>query len=99
MRRKDRRNVSVLWTAEVIVMPKEGVNDPQGEAILGGLRDLGYGGVNRVRAGKRFSVDVEAPTQDDARIAVTSMADRLLANPVIESYTVAAIERSDSEAT
>ncbi|CAA9525704.1 MAG: Phosphoribosylformylglycinamidine synthase, PurS subunit [uncultured Thermomicrobiales bacterium] len=79
------------WMVEVIVMPKEGVNDPQGEAIRGGLRALGYAGVRGVRAGKVIRVELNAAGADDARAAGAEMADRLLANPVIESFHVAAV--------
>jgi len=69
-------------------MPKEGVNDPEGEAILGGLLGLGYETVSRVRSGKRFQVVLTAEDEAQAASLATSMADRLLANPVIESFSV-----------
>ena len=82
------------WLAEVIVVPKAGVNDPQGEAIRGGLESLGYPMVRGVRAGKVIRVEVAADSADAADNLVREMADRLLANPVIESYavTVAGVE-------
>jgi phosphoribosylformylglycinamidine synthase len=86
--------VSTRWTADIVVMPKEGVNDPQGEAILGGLRDLGYNTVARVRSGKRFLVELSAVDESQARSLATSMADRLLANPVIETFTVEDVTES-----
>ena len=80
-------------------MPKEGVNDPEGEAILGGLRDLGYGMVSRARSGKRFQIELTAPDRDTAIDLANSMADRLLANPVIESFSVETVEAlGDAEA-
>ena len=75
-------------------MPKEGVNDPEGEAILGGLHDLGYESVSRVRSGKLFHVEIAAEDESQARMLATSMADRLLANPVIETFTVEHVEQS-----
>lgn len=76
------------WLAEVIVMPKDGVNDPEGEAILGGLRSLGHDGVRSVRAGRVLRLEVTAADEDAARVAVGRMCDQLLANPVIESYQI-----------
>ncbi|MCC6943359.1 MAG: phosphoribosylformylglycinamidine synthase subunit PurS [Thermomicrobiales bacterium] len=80
--------MSNAWVAEVVVMPKAGVNDPQGEAILGGLHDLGYRAVGRVRAGKQFRVEIDADSEAAARKAIAEMSDRLLANPVIEVYEI-----------
>jgi len=77
-------------------MPKEGVNDPEGEAILGGLRDLGYDTISRVRSGKRFQVVLSANDEAQAVSLATSMADRLLANPVIESFLVERVQSNDS---
>ena len=79
------------WLVEVIVTPKDGVNDPQGEAIRGGLRALGYASVRGVRAGKVIRVELDAASADDASRAGAEMADRLLANPVIESFHVSAV--------
>jgi phosphoribosylformylglycinamidine synthase len=72
----------------VLVEPKPGVNDPQGEAIFGGLRSLGYDGVAAVRAGRYFRVAIQASDLASATAAASSMCDRLLANPVIERYRV-----------
>ncbi|CAN5664063.1 phosphoribosylformylglycinamidine synthase subunit PurS [soil metagenome] len=69
-------------------MPKDGVNDPQGEAIAGGLHDLGYSSVSRVRSGKRFTIELTACSESEARSSAESMADRLLANPVIEIFWI-----------
>ena len=76
------------WLAAVTVLPKTGVNDPEGEAILGGLHSLGHASVSRVRAGRIFNVWIDAPTADDAKAQATTMADQLLANLVIEQYSV-----------
>jgi len=76
------------WRVEVIVMPKDGVSDPQGEAVKGGLAMLGHAGVARVRVGRHVVVDVDAPTVDAAKHAVTKMAEQLLANPVIEQFEI-----------
>lgn len=76
------------WIARVHVVLKTIVNDPQGEAIMGGLRSLGFPGVNQVRAGKYMEIHLEAPDKDDAEHQVDDMCRKLLANPVIEDYRI-----------
>jgi len=83
------------WQVEVVVLPKEGVNDPEGEAIRGGLRGLGYDGVEAVRAGRMFRLVVRAEHAAAAAAAVGEMCDRLLANPVIERYAVGVVGRAE----
>jgi len=85
-----------VWEVRVTVMPKAGVNDPEGEAILGGLRSLGYDQVDRVRAGRMIVLRVRADSAEAAERAACSMADRLLANIVIESYAVEAEQVFDN---
>ena len=71
--------------ARVHVMLKEGVLDPQGEAVRHALGAMGFGGVNGVRQGKVIELDLEAgATEAD----VAQMCEKLLANTVIESYKV-----------
>jgi phosphoribosylformylglycinamidine synthase subunit PurS len=81
------------WQVEVIVMPKDGVSDPQGEAVRGGLGMLGHAGVAKVRVGRHLVLDLDAPPEADARVAVTRMAEQLLANPVIEQFEISAVHR------
>ncbi|MDP9067639.1 MAG: phosphoribosylformylglycinamidine synthase subunit PurS [Actinomycetota bacterium] len=69
-------------------MLKPGIADPQGQTIERALPVLGYPGVRDVRVGKRIQLEVEAESRDDARMKVEDMCQRLLANPVIESYEV-----------
>ena len=76
------------WCASVTVLPKAGVNDPEGEAILGGLKQLGYADVSRVRAGRIFHVFVESQDESTALTEATRMAEQLLANPVLEQFSV-----------
>ncbi|WP_375497826.1 phosphoribosylformylglycinamidine synthase subunit PurS [uncultured Jatrophihabitans sp.] len=68
---------------DVVLKPE--ILDPQGQAIVGALGRLGIAGVNGVRQGKHFELDVDDGL-DDA--TVTRLADTLLANPVIETFTV-----------
>jgi phosphoribosylformylglycinamidine synthase len=69
-------------------MPKPEILDPQGKAVLGALPRLGFGGVTDVRQGKRFEVEVDGEYADDQLDEVRRMAETLLANPVIEDFTV-----------
>ena len=72
----------------VTVMPKAGVLDPQGKAIAQALAGLGFEGVAEVRAGKVLMLDLAETDPAAARAAGEAMARRLLANTVIESFTV-----------
>ena len=74
--------------ARVFVTLKPSVFDPQGRTIVEALHSMGYGGVSAVRQGKYFELDVDAATADAARTMVAEVADKLLANPVIESYRI-----------
>jgi phosphoribosylformylglycinamidine synthase len=74
--------------ARVHVMLKTGVLDPQGEAVRHALGQLGFDGVQGVRQGKVIELDLAETDEDRARETVTRMCETLLANTVIESYTV-----------
>lgn len=76
------------YAARVDVMLKPGISDPQGQTIERALPVLGYEGVRGVRVGKRIQLEVDADSIDEARSKVAEMCERLLANPVIESYEV-----------
>jgi phosphoribosylformylglycinamidine synthase PurS subunit len=76
------------WLAEIRVLLKPSVNDPQGLSIRNALRTLGFAGVEDVRAGKLIQVRLVARDRHAAEQAVEQMAARLLANPVIETYAV-----------
>jgi phosphoribosylformylglycinamidine synthase subunit PurS len=76
----------------VDVMPKREILDPQGKAVLGALPRLGFEGISDVRQGKRFEIDLDGDTDDQRLAEVRRMAETLLANPVIEYYTVTAQE-------
>ena len=74
--------------AKVHVMLKPTVNDPQGNAVLGGLHTLGFESVQAVRVGKFLTINVDASDEADAKTQVSAMCEKLLANTVIESYEV-----------
>ncbi|MCR9148056.1 MAG: phosphoribosylformylglycinamidine synthase subunit PurS [Rhodobacteraceae bacterium] len=74
--------------ARVHVMLKTGVLDPQGEAVRHALGQLGFDGVEAVRQGKVIELDLAETDRAKAEQAVTEMCEKLLANTVIESYSV-----------
>ena len=74
--------------ARVYVMPKAGVLDPQGKAISHALSELGFAGVNDVRAGKVIELELAETDPAKAKTAAEEMARKLLANTVIESFRV-----------
>jgi phosphoribosylformylglycinamidine synthase len=72
----------------VDVMLKPEILDPQGQAVQRALPRLGFDGVVDVRQGKRFEVELDGPADEAALARVRSMAEKLLANTVIEEYSV-----------
>jgi phosphoribosylformylglycinamidine synthase subunit PurS len=74
--------------AKVFVTLKPSVFDPQGRTIAEALHSMGYAGVGEVRQGKYFELEVDASSADAAKSLVSDVADKVLANPVIESYRV-----------
>lgn len=75
----------------VDVMPKPEILDPQGKAVTGALTRLGYDGLT-VRQGKRFEIDVEGDVTDERLAEINEAAEKLLANTVIETFTVQVVE-------
>jgi phosphoribosylformylglycinamidine synthase PurS subunit len=73
--------------ATVLVRPKAGILDPQGEAVESSLRQLGFP-VGEARIGRVIDLDVEATSAEVARSEIEQMCERLLANPLIESYEI-----------
>jgi phosphoribosylformylglycinamidine synthase subunit PurS len=71
----------------VLVRPKAGLLDPQGQAVERSLRQLGFA-VGEARVGRVIDVDVDASSAGEARAEVERMCERLLANPLIESYEI-----------
>lgn len=74
--------------ARVTVTLKNGVLDPQGKAIEGGLSSLGFEGVESVRQGKVFDLSVSGDDAKTAEKSIADMCEKLLANTVIEDYVV-----------
>ncbi|ODT72329.1 MAG: phosphoribosylformylglycinamidine synthase [Pelagibacterium sp. SCN 63-23] len=74
--------------ARVTVTLKNGVLDPQGQAIEGSLAGLGFAGVRSVRQGKVFDLEIEGTDAEAARSQIKAMCEKLLANTVIENYAI-----------
>jgi len=74
--------------ARVFVTLKPSVFDPQGTTVGEALHTLGYTSVKDVRQGKYFELEIDTTSPDEARRVAAQAADKLLANPVIESYRI-----------
>lgn len=74
--------------ARVFVSLKPSVFDPQGHTIVEALHSLGYQNVADVRQGKYFEIDLDVADAGEARKLASEVADRVLANPVIERFTI-----------
>jgi phosphoribosylformylglycinamidine synthase len=81
--REERRSVT---RARVLIRPKEGILDPQGQTVERALPALGFNGASHVRVGRLVELEVEDPSQ------VGEMCEKLLANPLIEDYEIDLIE-------
>jgi phosphoribosylformylglycinamidine synthase len=77
--------------ARVTVTLKNGVLDPQGKAIEGALGSLGFEGVHQVRQGKVFDLELDTSDRTKAEEELKAMCEKLLANTVIENYSIALV--------
>jgi phosphoribosylformylglycinamidine synthase PurS subunit len=75
----------------VDVMLKPEIHDPQGDAVLSASHRLGFGNVTSVRQGKRFELEIDGPADESALAAMQELARELLANPVIEEFTLRSV--------
>ncbi len=75
------------YQAEIDVMPKKEILDPQGKAVTGSMKNLGLAEIQNVRIGKHISLEVEADTEEAASAKVEQACKNLLANLIMESYT------------
>ena len=71
---------------KVFITPRKGILDPQGRAVEGSLKSLGFGSVASVHVGRYLVIDIDAPSTAEAESVVKKMCDQLLANPNIEDY-------------
>ncbi len=74
------------------VMPREGILDPQGTAVTGALRALGFSALQETRVGRHIDIELDASNPDEARDAARRMCERLLANPVTEDFHLETVE-------
>ena len=82
------------YRVAVHIVPRRGILDPQGEAVAGALRSLGFQQVHGVRVGRHVVIDAQAEDEARARGVVSEMCERLLANPVTEDFEIAGVERA-----
>ncbi len=81
----------MTYTVQVKVMPLKDLLCPQGKAVMGGLQNLGIKSVGDVRIGKHIDLQVEASSKDEALATSGEAAKKLLANPVMEYFELAAL--------
>ena len=74
------------FRVHVRVMPRNGLLDPQGQAVEHALAALGFAEAGEVRVGRAIELDVQAPSRAEAEARARQMCDKLLANPVTEDY-------------
>jgi phosphoribosylformylglycinamidine synthase subunit PurS len=78
----------MTYNVQIKVMPLKDLLDPQGKAVLGGLKNLGLNGVADVRIGKHITLQVDATSEDEAKRLAEEASKKLLANPVMEFYEI-----------
>lgn len=78
----------IRYAVQIRITPRPGILDPQGETIGRALGTLGYDGVSDVRMGRLVSMHIEADDEASARSSITEMCERLIANPIIEDFTI-----------
>jgi phosphoribosylformylglycinamidine synthase subunit PurS len=78
----------MTYTVQVKVMPLKDLLDPQGKAVMGGLKNLGISSVADVRIGKHIDLQVEAATKEEAIAIAEEATKKLLANPVMEYFEI-----------
>ena len=76
------------FLAEITIMPLKELLDPQGKAVMGGLSNLGLKNIEDVRIGKHIQLHINANDEAEARRIAEEASERLLANPVMEEYTI-----------
>jgi phosphoribosylformylglycinamidine synthase len=76
------------FVAEIKIMPLKELLDPQGKAVMGALSNLGIKSISDVRIGKHIQLNMEAASAEEARAIAEEAAQKLLANPVMEEFTI-----------
>lgn len=88
----------MAYQVEVRVVPRRGILDPQGKAVHGALRSLGFSGVDEVHVGRLIRLHLEADDPEAARQQAIAMCRQLLANPVTEDFEVTVLDVAGSGA-
>jgi phosphoribosylformylglycinamidine synthase subunit PurS len=76
------------FLVEINVMPRKELLDPQGKAVTNGLHNIGFTSLDNVRVGKHITYEVESDTEQSAKEQAENACKKLLANLVMESYTI-----------
>jgi len=82
-----------IFQAEIDVMPKKEILDPQGKAVTGSMKNLGLAEIHNVRIGKHISLEIEAGSAETAHAKVEEACKNLLANLIMESYSFTVEEK------
>ena len=82
------------FQAEIDVMPKKEILDPQGKAVTGSMKNLGLSEIHNVRIGKHISLEIEADNAETAHSKVDQACKNLLANVIMESYSFSVHEQT-----
>jgi phosphoribosylformylglycinamidine synthase len=78
----------MIYNVQIKVMPLKDLLDPQGKAVMGGLKNLGITNVSDVRVGKHITLAVDAVSEEAAKQVAQSACQKLLANPVMEFFEI-----------
>ena len=78
----------MIYTAQIKVMPLKELLDPQGKAVMGGLKNLGLNAIQDVRIGKNITLQVEADSAEAAHQTAEEATKKLLANQVMEMFEI-----------
>jgi len=78
----------MTYNVQIKVMPLKDLLDPQGKAVMGGLKNLGINAVEDVRIGKHITLQIDADSEDAAKALADEAGKKLLANPVMEFYEI-----------
>lgn len=82
----------MTYNVQIKVMPLKDLLDPQGKAVLGGLKNLGLGTVTDVRVGKHITLQIDAASETEAKQIAEDASKKLLANQVMEFYEIEMID-------
>lgn len=82
----------MTYNVQIKVMPLKDLLDPQGKAVLGGLKNLGLSTITDVRVGKHITLQIDASSEAEARQIAEEASKKLLANPVMEFYEIELIQ-------